>query len=118
MVTIRLGNQTRPLEEVDASWITRHVGGRQHEGVPVCVEVRIWTDILDMWLATPACCGGVTGGGPPRPEEVAIFHLWEKLGLGSDEFSGGQRCRLHCATPRLFVASFGWTRWRGPLLLL
>jgi hypothetical protein len=89
MVTIRIGNETRRLEEIDESWITQHVGGRQHEGVPVCVEVRIKTEILDMRLATPACGGGVAGGRPPRPDEAEILRLWERLGLGSDDFSGG-----------------------------
>jgi hypothetical protein len=89
MVTVRIGNDTRSLEDVDESWITQQVGSRQHEGVPVCVEVKIQEGTLDLRLTTPACGSGGPGGRQPRPEEAEIFRLWDRLGLGSDDFSGG-----------------------------
>lgn len=89
MVTIRIGNDTRRLEDVDESWITQQIGNRQREGLPACVEVRIKTGTLDVSLATPACGSGGTGGRPPRPDEAEIVQVWIKLGLGSEDFSGG-----------------------------
>ena len=89
MVTVRIGSETRIFEDVDESWITQQVGSRQHGGVPVCVEVRIQQGTLDLQLTTPACGSGGPGGRPPRPDEAEIFRLWDRQGLGSDDFSGG-----------------------------
>ena len=89
MSTIRIGADTRRLEDVDESWITQQVGNRQREGSGICVEVRIRADALDLLLATPACGPGTGGGRRPRPNEIEIIELWNRLGLGSEEFSGG-----------------------------
>jgi hypothetical protein len=42
-----------------------------------------------MKLATPR--SGVSDGRAQRPEEAEIFQLCNKLRLGSDDFSGGNR---------------------------
>jgi hypothetical protein len=89
MVTIRIGNDSRPLEDADAQWITQQVNNRLREGLPVCVEVTIRTNGLNVRLATPACGSGGGGGRPPRPDEAEIIQLWSKLKLGSDDFSPG-----------------------------
>jgi hypothetical protein len=89
MVTIRIGSDTRRLEDVDDSWITRQVNNRRSEGLPVCVEVTIRTGSLDMKLATPACGLGVSGGRAARPDEAEVFQFWNKLHLLSADFSGG-----------------------------
>lgn len=89
MVTIRIGSDTRQLEDVDESWITQQVGSRQHGGDRVCVEVRIKEGTVDLSLTTPACASGVGGSRPLRPDEADIVRLWDKLGLGSDDFTGG-----------------------------
>jgi hypothetical protein len=89
MVTIRIGNETRNLEDADESWITQQVGGRQEAGASVCVEVRIEIGALRIRLATPGCGSGTAGTRPPRPDEAKIIQAWERLGLGSDAFSGG-----------------------------
>ena len=89
MVMIRIGSDTRRLEDVDESWITQQVNNRRNEGLPICLEVTIRTGSLDMKLATPACGPGASGGRAPRPDEAEIFQLWNKLQLGSDDFSGG-----------------------------
>jgi hypothetical protein len=89
MVTIRIGSETRPVEEADETWINQQVGNRQQEGLPVCVEVRIRTGTLDVILSTPACGSGRGGSRAPRPDEAAIIEAWRRLHLASDEFSRG-----------------------------
>jgi hypothetical protein len=89
MITIRIGNDSRRLEEADESWIAQEVNNRQREGVPVCAEVTIKTSTLNVKLATPACGPGGTGARAPRPDEAVIIELWGKHKLASDEFSGG-----------------------------
>lgn len=89
MVTIRIGSDVRSLEDVDESWINQQVGGRQHEGAPVCVEVRIQEGMLDLRLTTRACGSSGPGGRRPRPDEAEIIRIWDRFRLGSDDFSGG-----------------------------
>jgi hypothetical protein len=88
MVTIRIGNDSRRLEDADESWITQQIVNRQREGLPVCVEVMINTGTLNVRLSTPACGGG-SGGRAPRPDEAAIIDLWSKHKLNLTDFSGG-----------------------------
>jgi hypothetical protein len=89
MVTIRIGSETRNLDEADESWITQQVGSRQDAGATVCVEVRIETGTLRIRLATPGCGPGAGGGRPPTPDEAKIVQAWDRLGLGSEGFTGG-----------------------------
>lgn len=88
MVTIRIGTDSRSLEDADESWLAQQVDRRHAEGQPVCIDVAIRTPTMDIRLATPAC--GTGGGGrPPRPEEAEVLELWTKAKLTSDDFSGG-----------------------------
>lgn len=89
MLTIRIGSDTRRLEDADEAWITQQVNNRRREGLPVCVEVTINTGPINVRLTTPACGGGGGGGRPPRPDEATIIDLWNKRGLGTDNFSPG-----------------------------
>ena len=101
MVTIRIGNDTRRLEETDESWIIQQVNNRQREGLPICVEVTIQTGGLNVRLATPACGSGGPGSRAPRPDEAQIIELWNRLRLGSDDFSGGNLVAFIKQLPRL-----------------
>ena len=89
MVTIKIGNDSRSLDQADEAWITQQVNRRQKDGLPVCVQITIKEPGFDLILTTPDCGGGGGGGRAPRPEERAIFDLWGKRGLNSDDFSGG-----------------------------
>ncbi len=89
MVTIRIGNDTRQLEDADEVWLTQQVNTRHREGLPVCVQVTIRTSTLQVSLTTPACGSSAGGGRPPRPDEAEIIELWNKHKLTSTEFTGG-----------------------------
>ncbi|MGH2756881.1 MAG: hypothetical protein ACRDI3_03745 [Actinomycetota bacterium] len=89
MNTIRIGNDSRRLEEAEESWIAQQVSNRLRESPSVCVEVTIQTSTIQLHLVTPACGGGGAGGRAPRSEEAAIIELWNKHRLNSDEVSPG-----------------------------
>lgn len=90
MITIQIGNDSRPLEDAEESWIARQVNKRQKDGLPVCVQITIKAPGFDMILTTPACGGGGGGGGRhPNRDEAAILELWRKHKLNTESFSGG-----------------------------
>ena len=89
MVTVRIGNETRSVNEADENWITQQISRRRRDGQNVCAEVSINTGGLNLRLTTPAC-GSVGGGGrPPNNNEQQVFELWDKRGLNSTDFTGG-----------------------------
>ena len=62
--------------------------GRRKDGVPVCVEVLIRKDGLELTLATNDC--GLSGNGKPlNSQEHEIVALWKKMQLNTDSFTGG-----------------------------
>lgn len=89
-VRIRIGTETRNLEDASESWITDQINRRKKDGQSVCVEVVIHTSGLNIRLATPGCGSAGRGGGrPPTANEQSIFRLWDERGLDSDGFAGG-----------------------------
>lgn len=87
-ITVRIGGETRNLEEASESWINQQINRRRAEGQNVCAEVSISTSGLNLRLATPGCGSG-GGGRPPTANERAVLDLWSKLGLLSSDFTGG-----------------------------
>jgi hypothetical protein len=89
MVTVRIGSETRQLGEADEGWINQQLARRRRDGQDVCVEVLVQTSGLNLKLATPGC-GSVGGAGrPPNSNEREVFELWDKRGLDSSDFTGG-----------------------------
>ena len=89
MNTIRIGGDSRTLEDAEESWIAQQIANREREGQSVCIEVVIKTGTLDIRLGTPGCGSGGGSGRAPRPEEAEIIQIWEKHKLTSNDFSGG-----------------------------
>jgi hypothetical protein len=88
MLTVTVnGAEVSPEDE---GTINQQVNRRRDDGAPICVQVRIQAGDLNMTLATPQCASGFGGGRPPNPTERRVFELWEKLGLTSEGFAGGQ----------------------------
>lgn len=91
MISIRIGSTERKIEDADEHWINQEINRRLADGQSVCVRVTIKEGDLDMALSTPNCpTGGGGGGRLPNAHEQAVFDLWEKLGLSSGRFAGGQ----------------------------
>ncbi|WP_332687980.1 hypothetical protein [Devosia sp.] len=92
MSTISINNETRPLEQADANWITRQINGRREDGVSVCVRVSIQSPNINVALATSGCqSGGGSGGGrAPNNGERDVLDLWERHKLNQSDFPAGQ----------------------------
>lgn len=88
MITIKIGNEERHLNEIDSQWINQQINRRRANGQSVCVRVIISHENLDMALSTPSCASG-GGDRVPNRFEQAIFNIWQKLGLNDVNFTGG-----------------------------
>lgn len=89
MVTIRIGNESRKLEEADPQWINQQISGRRRAGEDPCVSVHIDEPGVRMTLMTPNCRSG-GGRWTPNREENAAHELWKKFDLHIGTFDGGQ----------------------------
>lgn len=91
MISVRIGNTERKIEDAGETWVNQEINRRQSDGQSVCVRITIKEGDLDMALSTPNCpMGGGGRGRMPNGHEQAVFDLWDKLGLNSGRFSGGQ----------------------------
>lgn len=79
MVTIRIGEASRPIAEAEESWIAQQINQRQRAGLPVCIEVVIHVQGLNIRLATEGCGSGGGGGRVPTAEERTIIDLWNRM---------------------------------------
>jgi len=89
VVTITIGSSNRNIQEADENWINQNVNGRRHDGVAVCVQVRIQVSGADVVLASAGCSSGFGGGRPPNVLEQRIIDLWNERGLNTAGFAGG-----------------------------
>lgn len=89
MIRIRIGDQEKEFESADESWINQQINRRRADGLAVCVKVTIHIGDLNMVLITPTCANASGGGRAPTAHEQEIFELWNRLGLDSANFTGG-----------------------------
>ncbi len=92
MIKIKIGSNERQfnsIRDLDESWINQQVNRRKADGQAVCVQVSIEQDSVNIRLSTPACSKSGGGGRAPKPQEKAIFDLWDGRGLNQTGFSGG-----------------------------
>lgn len=91
MITIRIGDNVRDLEDVrniDESWINQQINRRREDGLSVCVRISIKEGSLNMALSSTGCPSG-GGGRQPNQQEQKVFDLWEKVGMKKADFHGG-----------------------------
>jgi hypothetical protein len=92
MIKIKIGSNARDFENVariDESWINQQINGLRGDGHSVCIRVSLQEIPLNMTLTTPGCISSGGGGRGPNREEAIVFELWEKHGLNSTHFQGG-----------------------------
>jgi len=90
MVTVRIGDSEKSLEEAEPHWITQQINQRREDGITsICVKVIIREGSVEMILSTPGCGGGVGRPGQPSSEEKDIIDLWQKQNLNEYEFTPG-----------------------------
>lgn len=89
MISVKVGNDEKPLDDASSGWITQQIERRRRDGIAVCVVVSIKTADLNMHLSTPECAGSAGGGRPPNARERAVLELWQKQGLNESGFAAG-----------------------------
>ncbi|HVS12143.1 MAG TPA: hypothetical protein VMS76_19940 [Planctomycetota bacterium] len=89
MITVKIDDAERRLDDADPQWIHEQIGRREADGHTVCVRVSIESQDANLHLATPTC--GSSGGGVAqlRPLEQQIVDLWLRRGLGEPTFASG-----------------------------
>ncbi len=89
MITIRIGDSERTIQQFSPSWLREQIGGRRDSDEAACVVVDIRVTDVDLRLATPGCA---SSGGSCRSltrKEQAIVQLWKDRGLNSPDFEVG-----------------------------
>ncbi len=92
MITIRIGDTVRNLEDVrniDESWINQQINRRREDGLSVCVRISIKEGSFNIALSSSGCASSGGGGRLPNREEQTVFDLWEKVGMNKTDFHGG-----------------------------
>jgi len=89
MITVEIGMDRRKLDDATESWINEQINKRRADKQPVCVRVMIEDGSINIVLSTPGCRGLGGGGRPPSARENEIFNLWDKRGMNSTDFHGG-----------------------------
>lgn len=88
MISVSIGNETRPATDANPEWINTQINSRRNTGQNVCVRVSIDVTEIKAALSTPTC-GQMGGGRPPRPKEACVIALWDKHHLNNANFTGG-----------------------------
>jgi hypothetical protein len=92
MITIKIGVSERHfdnVDQVDENWINQQINGLKKDKYSVCVRVSIHEEPVYLTLATPDCQTSGGGGRQPNEKEKEVFSLWDKLGLNTSSFHGG-----------------------------
>jgi hypothetical protein len=86
MKRIRICEAEHDLDNVDPSWIRKHVEDLRNQGSPVCVEINLHSGSVRMILATPACGPTSAKRTEANRQERKILELWRKKHLNTDDF--------------------------------
>ena len=81
MVSIRIGNSERKFDSIDSDWINQQINNRRRAGEPVCVQILINSDDINIALMTDGCAQGQFVERSITKKEKEIFNLWERMGL-------------------------------------
>ncbi len=89
MVSVRIGAETRDINDATESWITQEVQRWRKANGRVCVQVSVDLSGLKMLLSTQGCGASGGGGRSPNQNESEIFSLWADRGLNRIDVSPG-----------------------------
>lgn len=87
--TLRIGDQTRNLADADERWINDQIRRRREDQSSICVQLSLDYGQIHLLLSTPGCGGGGGGSRPLTAGEREVLELWNKLGLNTGDFAGG-----------------------------
>ncbi|MDD2468215.1 MAG: hypothetical protein PHI97_29905 [Desulfobulbus sp.] len=89
MIRVIIGDSERELSNISEHWINEQINRRRRDGLSICVRVIINEDQLNLSLTTSGCPHTATRGRTPNKYESEVFDLWNKRGLNTENFSGG-----------------------------
>lgn len=89
LVKVIIGNTEVNLSDVNESWINLQINRRRRDGIEVCVQAKIHEGDLNLILSTPTCQKTPGSFRAPNNHERRLFELWNKMGLNSHGFTGG-----------------------------
>lgn len=90
MIEITINEEKQKLSEINPDWIHRQIKGRENDGIPVCVTIRINEPGVDLVLSCGECGSSGGGGRKPNIEEQRIFSLWDRFDCGKKPINTGQ----------------------------
>jgi hypothetical protein len=102
MIKIKIAEDERSLNEVDAQWINQQINRRKEEGLSVCVRITIKNRNIDMVLSTPNCIIEGAIARSPNPQEKEIINLWNERGLDKQGFTSGNLIAFISQLQRFF----------------
>lgn len=97
MISIRIGAEEKELSSANESWVNQAINEAH---APVCVQVTITQPGVDMVLSTPTCARGFGNSRGPNEREEFIFDLWNRRGLNSPGFRGGNLIAFLAQVPK------------------
>lgn len=88
-IRVKIGSVEKDIKDADPNWINEQINRRRADGAPVCVQVSIIGESIDLLLSTSDCPRFTGGTRSLSTRENEIFDLWNKLHLRDKDFSGG-----------------------------
>jgi hypothetical protein len=90
MIEITINEEKQNLSDINPDWINRQIKGREGEGIPVCVTIRVKEPGVDLVLSCGECGSSYGGGRQVTVDEQRIFSLWDKFDCGKKPINTGQ----------------------------
>jgi len=89
MISVSIAGEQKSLADVSERWVNKAINPSRARGLPICVQVLVQENDLNVRLTTPGCGEGGAGGRRPNAREAQVIKLWRTLGLSSGNFEGG-----------------------------
>lgn len=90
MISLKIGSSERQNSDITKRWIAQEIERRQKANQPICVELQINKNAINLFLNSGACSNGSGGGGrKPNRSEMKIIKLWNQKGLNGNTINPG-----------------------------
>jgi len=88
VIEIQINGSKKDIDENYESWVNQQIDNRRKEKQIVCVRVFIKEAYLNLILSSREC-PPIRGYPPHTKREKVIVELWNKCGLNTSDFHGG-----------------------------
>jgi hypothetical protein len=86
-IRVKIGPIEKDIADVDPSWIHEQISGRRDDEVPVCVQVTIDMESVDLIFATSDCARFGRSDISLSNREKEVVSLWNMLDLNDKNFT-------------------------------